>query len=173
MKANFCRTAKPEASRKDSIPRIAFCAELFIVQVKINMIKTLAHICIFSKDLDRSRDFYCSALGLERHFDFFKDGVLFGFYLQVAPGQFIEIFKADPAAEIRGQRIHHVCLEVDDIDSLRDTLMKRGVEVTPKKLGCDQTWQCWCKDPDGTDVEFQQYTPKSSQFTKINCIVDW
>jgi catechol 2,3-dioxygenase-like lactoylglutathione lyase family enzyme len=137
------------------------------------MIKTLAHICIFSRDLNRSRDFYCDALGLKRHFDFFKDGVLFGFYLQVAPGQFIEIFKADPAAEIRSQRIHHVCLEVDDIDALRDALMKRGVMVTPKKLGCDQTWQCWCKDPDGTEVEFQQYTPKSSQLTRINCIVDW
>jgi catechol 2,3-dioxygenase-like lactoylglutathione lyase family enzyme len=137
------------------------------------MIKTLAHICIFSKDLDRSLEFYCGALGLKRHFDFFKDSVLFGFYLQVAPGQFIEIFKTDPSAEIRSQRIHHVCLEVDDLDALRDALMKRSVAVTPKKLGCDQTWQCWCKDPDGTEVEFQQYTPKSSQFTRTNCIVDW
>jgi len=137
------------------------------------MIKALAHICILSKDLERSLDFYCGALGLKRHFDFFKDGALFGFYLQVAPGQFIEIFKADPAAEIRSQRIHHFCLEVDDIDAAREKLMKHGVDVTPKKMGCDQTWQCWCKDPDGVDFEFQQYTPKSSQFTKANCIVDW
>ena len=56
---------------------------------------------------------------------------------------------------------------------MRDALIKRGVEVTPKKLGCDQTWQCWCKDPDGTDVEFQQYTAQSSQFIRKNCIVDW
>jgi glyoxylase I family protein len=137
------------------------------------MIKTLAHICIFSKDLESSLDFYCGALGLKRHFDFFKDGVLFGFYLQVAPGQFIEIFKADPAARVCSQRIHHFCLEVENIDALRDALIKRGVEVTPKKFGCDQTWQCWCKDPDGTEVEFQQYTPQSSQFTKTDCIVDW
>ena len=137
------------------------------------MIKSLAHLCILSKDLSRSRDFYCGALGLKRHFDFLKDGVLFGFYLQVAPTQFIEIFKADPKAEIKSQRIHHFCLEVDDIDALREKLMKHGVEVTPKKLGCDQTWQCWCKDPDGTEVEFQQYTLKSSQFTKTDCIVDW
>ena len=95
------------------------------------------------------------------------------FICKPRPNQFIEIFKTDPAAEIRSQRIHHFCLEVDDIDALRDLLIKRGVEVTPKKLGCDQTWQCWCKDPDGTDVEFQQYTPKSSQFTRANCIVDW
>ena len=137
------------------------------------MIKALAHLCIFSKDLDRSRDFYCGALGLKKHFDFFKGGALFGFYLQVGPGQFIEIFKADPMAEIGHQRIHHFCLEVESIDTLREKLIKHGVEVTPKKLGCDQTWQCWCKNPDGTEVEFQQYTPKSSQFTKTDCIVDW
>jgi glyoxylase I family protein len=137
------------------------------------MIKNLAHICILAKDLNRSLNFYCGALGLKRHFDFLKNGELFGFYLAVAPGQFIEIFKTDPGAEIRSQQIHHFCLEVDDIDALRDGLVKHGVEVTTKKLGCDQTWQCWCKDPDGTEVEFQQYTARSSQFTRTNCIVDW
>ena len=137
------------------------------------MIKALAHLCVFAQDLNRSRDFYCGVLGLQRHFDFFKDGALFGFYLQVSPDQFIEAFQADPPAEIRHQRIHHFCFEVEDLDALREALIKHGIAVTPKKLGCDQTWQCWCKDPDGTDIEFQQYTPKSSQFTKTNCLVDW
>ncbi len=137
------------------------------------MIKALAHVCVFAQDLNRSREFYCGALGLKPHFDFFKDGALFGFYLQAGPGQFIEIFQAGPAADFRRQRIHHFCLEVEDLDALRESLIQRGVEVTPKKLGCDQAWQCWCKDPDGTEVEFQQYTPRSSQFTKTDCIVDW
>ena len=145
----------------------------FIVRGTNTMIKVLAHICVFSKDLDRTLDFYCGALGLKRHFDFFKDGKLFGFYLQVAPKQFIEFFRADAASEVRSQRIHHLCLEVEDIDAVRDVLTRHGVSVTTKKLGCDQTWQCWCKDPDGTEIEFQQYTPKSSQFTKANCIADW
>jgi glyoxylase I family protein len=137
------------------------------------MIKALAHICIFSKDLERSRDFYCGALGLKKHFDFYKDGKLFGFYLQVGPGQFIEIFRTDHAAEIRHQRIHHFCLEVENLDALREKLLAHGIAVTPKKLGCDQTWQCWCQDPDGTEVEFQQYTRQSSQFTQTDCSVDW
>ncbi len=137
------------------------------------MIKALAHICIFSNDLNRSLDFYCGALGLKRHFDFLKNGELFGFYLQAGPGQFIEIFKAGPGEEIRGQRIHHLCLEVEDMDALRAALDLHDVAVTPKKLGCDHTWQCWCKDPDGTDVEFQQYTPNSSQLHAKDCIVDW
>jgi glyoxylase I family protein len=137
------------------------------------MIKALAHICILTKDLDRSLEFYCGALGLRRHFDFTKNGALFGFYLQVSGNQFIEIFKAEKPEEIRGQRIHHFCLEVEDIDAMRDALIKRGVEVTPKKLGCDQTWQCWCKDPNGVDVEFQQYTAQSSQFTRTPCVANW
>ena len=82
------------------------------------------------------------------------------------------MFKGEPQA-VEGASFAHFCLEVDDLDALRDSLIKHGVEVTPKKLGCDQSWQCWCKDPDGTEVEFQQYTPKSSQFTRKNCIVDW
>ena len=137
------------------------------------MIKALAHLCVFASNLNRSRDFYCGALELKPHFDFFKDGALFGFYLQVSPGQFLEDFQAGPAMKIRHQRMHHFCLEVEDMDAVREKLIQRGITVTPKKLGCDQTWQCWCKDPDGTDIEFQQYTPKSSQFTKTNCVVDW
>ena len=137
------------------------------------MIKTLAHVCLFAKDLNRSLDFYCGALGLRRHFDFFKDGELFGFYLQIDADHFIEIFKAGQEGPPGRQRIHHLCLEVDDLDALRDQLAQRGVKVTAKKKGCDQTWQFWCQDPDGTDVEFQQYTDRSSQFTRTQCIVDW
>ncbi|MBW8865108.1 MAG: VOC family protein [Verrucomicrobia bacterium] len=137
------------------------------------MIKSLAHLCVLSADLERSRAFYCDALGLKPHFDFHKNGRLFGFYLQVAPGQFIEIFSTDAVTEIKRQRIHHFCLEVADIDALREKLLQHGLTVTPKKLGCDQTWQCWCQDPDGTEIEFQQYTPQSSQFTQKNCIVNW
>jgi glyoxylase I family protein len=137
------------------------------------MIKALAHLCVFAADLERSRAFYCDALGLNRHFDFHKNGKLFGFYLQVVPGQFIEIFSTDAATEAGRQRIHHFCLEVADINAVRERLQKHGLTVTPPKLGCDQTWQCWCKDPDGTEIEFQQYTPQSSQFTRRDCVVDW
>ena len=161
--------------KKDCIPLVEFSGRRFIVlrfKHKI-MIKTLAHACLFSKDLNRSLDFYCGALGLRRQFDFMKNGGLFGFYLQINPNQFIEIFKIG-AEEANGhQRIHHLCLEVDDLDAMRDALIQRGVKVTEKKMGCDQTWQCWFKGPDGTDIEFHQYTPQSSQFTRKACVVDW
>jgi catechol 2,3-dioxygenase-like lactoylglutathione lyase family enzyme len=137
------------------------------------MIKAIAHLCVFSRDLAASRQFYCDALGLKPHFEFHKHGKIFGFYLQAAPGQFIEIFSTDAGHETKHQRIHHFCLEVEDMDALREKLSKHGIAVTAKKLGCDQTWQCWCKDPDGTEIEFQQYTPQSAQFTRTDCVVDW
>lgn len=137
------------------------------------MIKALAHLCIFSHDLERSRAFYCDVLGLKPHFEFHKEGKLFGFYLKIAEGQFLEVFSMDVTTEAGRQRIHHLCLEVADMDALCEKLSSHGIPMRPKKLGCDQTWQCWCKDPDGTDIEFQQYTPQSSQFTRTDCIVNW
>lgn len=62
---------------------------------------------------------------------------------------------------------------MDDIDALREGLIQRGVTVTPNKLGCDQTRQCWCRNRDGKELEFQQYTPTSAQITRTNCIVAW
>lgn len=57
------------------------------------MIKSLAHVCILSRNLDRTLDFYCSTLGLEKGFDFLRDGELFGFYLKITGRQFLEVFQ--------------------------------------------------------------------------------
>jgi catechol 2,3-dioxygenase-like lactoylglutathione lyase family enzyme len=47
------------------------------------MIKTLAHVCLFSRDLERTRQFYCDGLGLSVQFRFMRQGELFGFYLKI------------------------------------------------------------------------------------------
>jgi lactoylglutathione lyase/glyoxylase I family protein len=139
------------------------------------MIKTLAHVCLLSRDLEKTLDFYCGTLGLRRKFDFLRNDKLIGFYLEVGPQNFIEVFadKSDPIANPQGARIMHFCLEVEDIDALRERLIAKGIEVTEKKKGCDESWQIWCKDPDGTSIEFHMYTPESSQITGANCIVTW
>ncbi|MEI8313217.1 MAG: VOC family protein [Verrucomicrobiota bacterium] len=137
------------------------------------MIKTLAHVCLHSRDLNRTLEFYCDVLGLRRKFDFFKEEELIGFYLEIDPGHYIEVFKGDTVPEPQGRRIMHFCLEVGDIDAVRDKLVSRGIEVSGKKKGSDASWQIWCKDPDGTDIEFHQYTPESSQLTGTRCNVNW
>jgi hypothetical protein len=42
-----------------------------------------------------------------------------------------------------------------------------------KKIGADNSWQLWCKDPTGIDMEFHQYTETSAQLTGADCIVNW
>jgi len=137
------------------------------------MIKTIAHVCILSRDLDRTLEFYCGALELRRKFDFFKEAELIGFYLEIDQGHYLEVFKGDTVAEPQGRRITHFCLEVGDIDAVRDRLFSRGIEVSGKTKGSDASWQIWCKDPDGIDIEFHQYTPESSQLTGARCNVNW
>ena len=137
------------------------------------MIKTLAHVCIHSRDLERTQEFYCDTLGMKKKFDFVKGEELIGFYLEVGQGHFIEVFKGDTAAEPQGRRIMHFCLEVGDIDGVRERLISRGIGASEKKMGCDGSWQIWCKDPDGIDMEFHQYTPESSQGTGARCLVNW
>jgi len=135
------------------------------------MIKQLAHACIMVSNLAATEKFYCDQLGLKKTFDFIKDDALYGFYLNLGNGTFLEVF-SEPA-EDGPSRIRHLCFEVEDIDHAMQTLDKKGVVHTEKKFGGDNTWQIWIKDPDGIDIEFHQYTEKSSQKTGLPCPVDW
>ena len=134
------------------------------------MIKQLAHICLHATDLEKTAAFYCDGLGMERFFDFEKDGEPFGYYLKAGANTFIEVFKGEPPAV---GNINHVALEVDDMDALHERLRSNGIAVTEKKLGADQSWQSWLEDPSGVRIELHQYTPESSQFTGRTCIVNW
>ena len=132
------------------------------------MIKTLAHVCILSRDLDKTLGFYGGLLGLRKKFDFMRKGEWFGFYLEVDAGHYVEVFKTNVAEAPAHKLITHLCFEVTDIGSLRQKLTEAGIAVTPQYSGADHTLQFWCKDPDGVDIEFHQYTAASSQFTGRN-----
>lgn len=138
------------------------------------MIRALAHVCLLSTDLSRTLDFYIGTLGLQKQFDFYRQDAWIGFYLKVAERQFIEIFLDGtlPVDSPKG-RLTHFCLEVDDIREMHARLIARGVSVSAPKLGADQSWQIWTKDPDGVDIEFHQYSPQSLQFTGEKCLVNW
>lgn len=136
-------------------------------------ITALAHVCLFSRDLERTRAFYSDVLGLPIRFRFLKEGALFGYYLEAAPNQFIEVFRRNEQAE-GTPHIGHLCLETSDIQALHQHLVGHGVEIrVAPKLGADQSWQMWISDPDGTAIEFHQYTPQSSQHTGADCVVNW
>jgi catechol 2,3-dioxygenase-like lactoylglutathione lyase family enzyme len=134
------------------------------------MIKRLAHVCLHSRNLEETERFYCEGLGLERFFDFEKDGDLFGFYLRAGNGTFIEVFKGEP-----GQvgNINHIALEVENIDAVIARLQAIGVAVGEKRFGPDKAWQAWLEDPGGVRIELHQYTPDSFQLRGGTVQVDW
>lgn len=136
-------------------------------------IRSLAHVCIKSTDLDATAGFYCDALGLKRAFNFMRQGKVIGFYMKTANDTFVEVFLADEVEKIARQPLNHFCLETDDIQALRQSLVERGHAPGEVKMGADDAWQFWMKDPNGMDIEFHQYTGKSSQFTGRDVEVNW
>ena len=134
------------------------------------MIKRLAHICIHTSSLDTTAAFYCGALGMDRHFEFEKDGKPFGYYLSAGSGTYIEVFKGDPGMV---GNIQHLALEVDDIDSAIARIREHGFSIGDKSMGADDSWQAWMEDPNGVKIELHQYTPKSCQIIRRTCIVNW
>ena len=134
------------------------------------MIKQLAHICIHTADLEATARFYQEGLGLERGFEFTKDGDLFGFYIKLGNDTFIEVFKGDPGVV---GNINHIAIQTDDIDAVIGRLRDHGYEVGDKALGADHSWQAWTADPNGVRIEFHESTPESMQLIGGACVVDW
>ena len=86
---------------------------------------------------------------------------------------FIEVFLADEVEEIGERVLNHFCLEVDDVEALREKLLELGYAPGEIKMGADNSWQFWIDDPNGLAIKFHQYTAKSSQFTGENVEVNW
>ena len=137
------------------------------------MIKQLAHINIGSNDLSASENFYCNVLGMEKTFEFIKDGELYGFYAGVGNTTYVEVFIEENEIGDMPTIIRHLCLEVEDLDATIAEIRMNDWEITDKKFGCDNSWQAWITDPSGVEIELMQYTEESSQFTGKPCDVDW
>lgn len=136
-------------------------------------IRSLAHVCIMTRNLDVTSDFYCGVLGMKKMFNFTKNGKIIGFYMRAANQTFVEAFHADEVEKIDKQGISHFCLETDDVEGLRKDLVTRGFEPREMRKGADNSFQFWMKDPNGIDIEFQQYSDQSSQVTGRDVEVNW
>ena len=107
---------------------------------------------------------------MERYFEFEKEGEPFGYYLKAGNATYIEVFKGDPG-EIGN--IHHLALEVENMDALITRLRDQGIEVGDKVFGADDSWQAWLEDPNGVKIELHEYTESSCQLTRRTCLVNW
>lgn len=141
------------------------------------MIKKLAHICLFTDQLDAMIAFYRDVLGFPVKFTMKNDdGFAFGYYFATGDVTFVEIFDQRGAVkqwggEVRLMRsnheahLRHFCFEVEGLEALVAKLTQLGIEVRPIAVGMDNSKQAWIKDPDGNDIELMEYTPKSLQLS--------
>jgi lactoylglutathione lyase len=99
-----------------------------------------------------------------------RDGIMLA-YIEVAPNQFIELFPAsDGEQNDRGWPLpnkygyYHLSLVVDDIHELKERLLAHNAKIiSDVSMGMENTLQLWASDPDGTAIEFMQYTADSWQ----------
>ena len=89
-------------------------------------VRQLAHVCIFSSDLEATQRFYEDVLGLSVQFNFLREGKHFGYYLNTGGRSFVEVFLKPEAGFDETDRINHLCLEVEDIDAAIAHIEGRG-----------------------------------------------
>lgn len=140
------------------------------------MIRKLAHINFVTNDLEKIIDFYVNKLGMKVKFTLNnKEGKPFGYYFTCGDTTFLEFFDQAMAAEVWGGKVQelnigtrykHFCLEVTSLEQFCKALKEKGVEVTESKLGMDNSYQAWIKDPDGNEIELMEYTYSSLQFSE-------
>lgn len=136
-------------------------------------IKSLAHVCIKTLNLETTADFYCGILGMEKIFNFTRNGKVIGFYMKAANDTFIEAFHEEELEPLGKQALAHFCLQTESIEALRNTLIARGFAPAEIKRGAAKSLQFWMKDPSGMDIEFHQYTDQSSQMTGQDVEANW
>jgi catechol 2,3-dioxygenase-like lactoylglutathione lyase family enzyme len=136
-------------------------------------IKSLAHVCIKTLSLDTTEDFYCGILGMEKIFNFTRNGKIIGFYMKAANETFIEAFHEEEIEKTGKQALSHFCLQTESIEALRNAIIERGYAADEIKRGAARSLQFWMKDPNGMDIEFHQYTDQSSQRTRESVEATW
>ena len=137
-------------------------------------VKQVAHVCIFANDVEETKAFYKDALGMDVVFNFLRDGRIFGCYIDAGGRSHVEVFEKAEAEFTEKNQINHMCLEVADLDAAIAHIEGAGFTLDrPKKKACDDTFQCWLRDPNGVKIELFEYTDKSAQFVGGDRVADW
>ena len=117
-----------------------------------NNICSLHHVSLIVSDTDRSLEFYCGILELER-----VERPALGFpgaWLQVGEQQIhlLELGNPDPTdgRPQHGGRDRHTAFSVRDLDMIRRQLDEAGIDYTMSRSGREALF---CRDPDANAIE--------------------
>lgn len=150
---------------------------------------SMMHIAFYTDHMDEMIDFYVNRLGAKMkcvtRYKVYADRPdrpqfqamaktepekIFNVYLEIAPGQFIELFPKMPG-QLEDERewqmrvgYSHFALLTEDIFAAKEALEQKGVlPISQPSKGPSETWQMWFQDPDGNRFEIMQYTENSVQ----------
>jgi len=132
----------------------------------------LGHVAIKVTDLERSLDYYVNKLGFPEMLRLKKDdGSVWLVYLRITDDQYLEVFPGaenDRAPGWDANGLNHVCLTVDNIDTVLAQIEKAGLPLLlPLKTAIDGNRQAWLEDPDGNRIELMEMAPASLQYEAI------
>jgi len=132
----------------------------------------LGHVAIKVTDLDRSLNYYVNKLGFPEMLRLKKDdGSVWLVYLRITDDQYLEVFPGaenDRAPGWNANGLNHVCLTVDNIDTVLAQIEKVGLPLLlPLKTAIDGNRQAWLEDPDGNRIELMEMAPASLQYEAI------
>jgi catechol 2,3-dioxygenase-like lactoylglutathione lyase family enzyme len=122
----------------------------------------ISHVGFRVADIEKTRAFYSSVLGIEQAFDQ-KDasGKTTLAVFQIDKDEFLEFSPGIPAGTT--DRFTHIAFLTDKLESAREVVQSLGLNPPELRTGRDRTQNFSIKDPDGHRVEFVRYEVDSLQ----------
>lgn len=130
------------------------------------MITGIAHVGYNVRNIEEALNFYCNILGLEKAFEKEgPDGDPRIIYLKLDDENYIELYYSKKwKGSENNTGYSHLCLRVDDIYEIADSLKKKGIiknDAEPRQ-GLTEYWRFWINDPDGNRIELMQISSGSN-----------
>ncbi len=135
--------------------------------IKRPKITGVAHIALYVKDIENTRQFYKDFLGYSEPYSLKnKDGNGLSLtFIKINDRQLIELF---PEKKAEADRFYHFALETDDAEGMRVYLASKGCKVpkeTPK--GRTGNYNYFVTDPNGTICEIVEYGKEGNTIKNI------